>query len=75
MSDNWKADLQTLFTPRSVALIGASESSSRSRALFNNLTEFGYRGKIFPVHPKREKVFGLKCYPGPRTFPKSSMPA
>jgi acetyltransferase len=63
MNDNWKADLQPLFTPRSVALIGASESSSRSRALFNNLTEFGYRGKIFPVHPKRAEVFGLKCYP------------
>ena len=70
MSDNWKADLQTLFTQRSVALIGASESSSRSRALFNNLTEFGYRGKIFPVHPKREKVFGLKCYPRVTDIPE-----
>ena len=70
MSDNWKADLQTLFTPRSIALIGASESSSRSRALFNNLTEFGYRGKIFPVHPKREKVFGLKCYPRVTDIPE-----
>ncbi len=63
MNENWKADLQPLFTPRSVALIGASESSSRARALFNNLTEFGYSGKIFPVHPKRAEVFGLKCYP------------
>jgi acetate---CoA ligase (ADP-forming) len=62
MSDNWKAELQPLFTPRSIALIGASESSARSRALFNNLTEFGYRGKIFPVHPTRQEAFGLKCY-------------
>ena len=70
MSDNWKADLQPLFTPRSIALIGASESSSRSRALFNNLTEFGYRGEIFPVHPTREKVFGLKCYPRVTDIPE-----
>ena len=70
MSDNWKADLQPLFTPRSIALIGASESSSRSRALFNNLTEFGYRGKIFPVHPKRHEAFGLKCYPSVTDIPE-----
>jgi acetate---CoA ligase (ADP-forming) len=63
MTDNWKAELESLFMPQSVALIGASESSSRSRALYNNLTEFGYRGKIFPVHPTRDKAFGLKCYP------------
>ena len=70
MNDNWKADLQPLFTPRSIALIGASESSSRSRALFNNLTEFGYRGKIFPVHPKRDQAFGLKCYPSVTDIPE-----
>ena len=54
-----------------MALIGASESSSRSRALFTNLTEFGYRGKIFPVHPKRAEVFGLKCYPKVTDIPEA----
>ena len=63
MNDDWKSDLQILFNPSSIALIGASESSSRARAIFNNLKEFGYRGKIFPVHPKRDKAFGLRCYP------------
>jgi acetate---CoA ligase (ADP-forming) len=63
MNDDWKSDLQILFNPRSIALIGASESSSRARAIFNNLKEFGYRGKIFPVHPTRGEAFGLKCYP------------
>jgi acetate---CoA ligase (ADP-forming) len=63
MNDDWKSDLQILFNPRSIALIGASESSSRARAIFNNLREFGYRGKIFPVHPTRDEAFGLKCYP------------
>jgi acetate---CoA ligase (ADP-forming) len=63
MNDDWKSDLQILFNPSSIALIGASESSSRARAIFNNLREFGYRGKIFPVHPTRDEAFGLKCYP------------
>lgn len=71
MSDAWKSDLQPLFNPRSIALIGASESSSRSRAVFNNLTEFGYRGKIFPVHPKRDQVFGLTCYPSVSAIPEA----
>jgi acetyltransferase len=69
MSDAWKADLQPLFNPRSIALIGASESSSRARAVFNNLREFGYRGEIFPVNPTRSEVFGLKCYPSVTAIP------
>jgi len=69
MSDAWKSDLQPLFNPRSIALIGASESSSRSRAVFNNLIEFGYCGEIFPVNPTRSEVFGLKCYPSVGAIP------
>jgi len=70
MNDEWKADLQTLFNPRSVALIGASESSSRSRAIISNMREFGYRGEIFPVHPKRDEAFGLRCYPRVTDIPE-----
>jgi acetate---CoA ligase (ADP-forming) len=69
MSDAWKSDLQPLFNPRSIALIGASESSSRARAIFNNLREFGYRGEIFPVNPTHSEVFGLKCYPSVTAIP------
>ena len=69
MSDAWKSDLRPLFNPRSIALIGASESSSRARAVFNNLREFGYRGEIFPVNPTRSEVFGLKCYPSVTAIP------
>jgi acetate---CoA ligase (ADP-forming) len=70
MNDDWKSDLQILFNPRSIALIGASESSSRARAIFSNLREFGYRGKIFPVHPKRGQAFGLSCYPKVTDIPE-----
>ncbi len=60
---DWKSDLTSLLSPQSVALIGASESSAWSSALVQNLTELGYQGKLYPVNPKREKVFGIKCYP------------
>lgn len=59
---DWKSDLDCLFNPRSIALVGASDSSPRARAIFSNLREFGYAGKIFPVNPNRDEVFGLKCY-------------
>jgi acetyltransferase len=63
MSDfDWKSDLAPLFNPQSIALIGASESSAWSSALAQNLRELGYRGRLFPVNPKRSEVFGLPCY-------------
>jgi acetyltransferase len=69
MTDDWKTALEPLFSPRSIALIGASESSSRARALFNNLREFGYGGEIFPVNPSRREFFGVKCYPSVSDIP------
>ena len=69
MSNAWKSDLKALVNPSSIALIGASESSSRARAVFNNLREFGYRGEIFPVNPTRGEVFGLRCYPSVTAIP------
>ncbi len=52
-----------LLTPRSVALIGASEDVTRigGRPIAAML-KAGYKGRIFPVNPKRETVQGLKCY-------------
>jgi acyl-CoA synthetase (NDP forming) len=60
---DWKSDLTPLLSPESIALIGASENSAWSSALAQNLKELGYQGKLYPVNPKREEVFGFKCYP------------
>jgi acetyltransferase len=55
--------LGLFFCPNSVAIIGASETNpSVGRTVVNNLIKDGYKGKIFPVNPKRETVLGLKCY-------------
>ena len=55
---------QSFFNPKSVAIIGASadpkKTSSRAQRF---LVSHGYKGKIFPVNPNREEIFGLKCYP------------
>ncbi|MGI9477259.1 MAG: acetate--CoA ligase family protein [Hyphomicrobiaceae bacterium] len=56
--------LDDLLTPRSVALVGASDNPARiggrPLAFFKNL---GYEGKIFPVNPNRDKVQGIDAYP------------
>ncbi len=53
--------LETMFNPKSVALIGASESPGGvGRALLDNLQSF--RGSVFPVNPNRSTVLGRKTF-------------
>lgn len=55
--------IDSFFKPKSVALIGISRETSRHQ---NNeieiLREYGYQGRIYPVNPKAEQIFGLKSY-------------
>lgn len=50
--------LQTLFSPRSIALVGASERSAWSNTAHKNLVDFGFDGRILPVNPKGNAVYG-----------------
>ncbi|MCX8199336.1 MAG: acetate--CoA ligase [Sulfolobales archaeon] len=53
----------SLFNPRSVAVIGASREPTKvGYTLLNNIINSGYRGNIYPVNPKADEVLGLKCY-------------
>jgi hypothetical protein len=54
--------LDPFFSPRTVALIGATESpGSVGRTLMENLLAF--EGQIFPVNPRRATVLGRSAYP------------
>src|SRR5438876_4194548 len=56
--------LDAFFTPRNVALIGATEKpGSIGRTLLSNLTATPFGGPVYPVNPKRSTVLGLKCFP------------
>lgn len=55
--------LSSLFSPHSIAVIGAStKAGSVGNSLTENLLRFGYAGKVYPVNPKAETLFGLPCY-------------
>jgi len=56
------------FTPRSVAVIGASSDSKKmGYAVLHNLLHFP--GQIYPVNNKRTEVQGLKSYPTVTAIP------
>jgi len=57
------SDLGTLLVPRSIALVGATESSSWAQAVISNLTDLGYEGAIHLVHPRHSEQFGRPCHP------------
>ncbi len=53
-------NLSRVFSPRQVAVVGASEKpGSIGSAVMNNLIEGGFPGKLLPVNPKYETVHGM----------------
>ncbi len=55
--------LTSLFTPRSVALFGASDrQNSVGGIVLRNLLTSGYGGRVYPINPKREEVQGQKAF-------------
>lgn len=56
--------LDSLFRPRGVAVIGASNNTfSIGNRVVKNLVAHGFKGGIYPVHPKEKEILGLKAYP------------
>ena len=59
-----KNPLDVIFSPRSVALIGATErEGSVGRTILWNLMTNSFGGTIFPINPTRGSVMGIKSYP------------
>jgi acyl-CoA synthetase (NDP forming) len=65
-------DLAPLMAPRSVALVGATDHpSSFGGRVFQQMTNFGFPGRIYPVNPRLKEIRGLKCYPSVRDLPET----
>ena len=74
--------LDALLNPRSVAVIGASDSPARIGGRpISNLILTGFKGKVYPVNPKYAKVQGLEAFaditkvPGPIDCAVVAVPA
>lgn len=55
--------LEAIFSPRAVAVIGATEKvGSVGRAILWNLISSPFGGTVYPVNPKRPNVLGIRSY-------------
>ncbi|TFF88971.1 MAG: acyl-CoA synthetase (NDP forming), partial [Promethearchaeota archaeon] len=56
--------MKTLFAPESVAILGASRTPRRpGNSVVKNLVEMNFKGKIYPINPNTNELYGLKVYP------------
>ena len=55
--------LDSLFRPKSAAVIGASTKElSIGNRVIRNLIDFGFKGEIYPINPKADEVRGVKAF-------------
>jgi len=58
-----ESPLYPIVNPKSIAFFGASNNfSAMGTSQFNSLRALGFKGAIYPVHPKEEQVQNLKAY-------------
>ena len=63
-------NLEFLFTPKSIALVGASEKvGSVGRITASNLRNGGFDGELWLVNPHRATTDGAPCYPSVAALP------
>lgn len=64
-------DLNKIFKPESVAVIGASDTPGKvGYIIVSNMISGGYKGKIYPVNPKGGEIQGLKAYKNIKDIPE-----
>ncbi|HNQ22074.1 MAG TPA: acetate--CoA ligase family protein [Phycisphaerae bacterium] len=57
-------DLEPLFAPRSIAVVGASRTpGSVGHAITRNLIYGGFTGVVYPINPKAKSILGCRCTP------------
>ena len=65
--------VEPLLQPRSIAIVGASDTGGDgwSRVLFNNLKEAGFPAPTYLINPRRDELWGRKVYPDFASLPEA----
>ena len=64
------SSLTGMFSPHSVAELGASSEPARIGGRpIDLMRKQGFAGAIYPVNPRRDEVQGLRCYPSVADLP------
>jgi acyl-CoA synthetase (NDP forming) len=68
-----KIDLNPLFYPKSVAVVGASPNKVKAwntgNSYMASLIDMNFKGRIYPVHPKADIIMGFQCFPSISAIP------
>ncbi|MBN1287039.1 MAG: acetate--CoA ligase family protein [Anaerolineae bacterium] len=55
--------LEAFFSPKSVAVVGASRSEGKlGYAVLDNLIQGGFAGEVYPINPQADEILGYKAY-------------
>jgi acetyl coenzyme A synthetase (ADP forming)-like protein len=55
--------MKRVMQPKAVAVIGASDETGKiGNSVMKNLINGGYKGQIYPIHPKAAEIMGHKAY-------------
>lgn len=57
--------VRSVLAPKSIAIVGVSDRGEGgwSRIMFDNLKSSGFPADVFLINPKRDEIWGEKCYP------------
>ncbi|HEX7789769.1 MAG TPA: acetate--CoA ligase family protein [Afipia sp.] len=62
--------MNRIMQPKAVAVIGASSEAGKiGNSVMKNLINGGYKGQIYPIHPKADEVMGIKAYKSVKDVP------
>jgi len=63
--------LQPIFAPQSVAVIGASSAPFKwGTQTLHRLRATGYEGALYPINPKEKEIMGMRVYPSVLDVPE-----
>jgi acyl-CoA synthetase (NDP forming) len=63
MGTDFRSDLNPIFYPETVAIIGASNNFSKwGSFVMSHMLSGGYLGNVFPINPKEKEIYGRKVY-------------
>jgi acetate---CoA ligase (ADP-forming) len=63
--------MDCLFTPASVAIIGASHTPGKiGYEILNNFIKGGYEGRLYPVNPDPQPILGKRVFPNLKGIPE-----
>jgi acetyl coenzyme A synthetase (ADP forming)-like protein len=73
--DSSVKQLHAFFSPKSVAVVGATKKINKAgHVIFKNFEENKrrdvFKGKVFAVNPNEESILGIQCYPSLKDIPE-----